>query len=150
MVLRDVEGPVDIRTSGGSLRLHSAKGFVQAHTTAGSIELEDVPSADASAEVGSIMAKFKATNRHEPNSTHETSIGDITVFLPPDLHVTVYARVDLGSGHRISSEVAGIRVQQDRDGGNGSILAHGGLNGGGPVLRVHTANGNIVFKQLER
>jgi DUF4097 and DUF4098 domain-containing protein YvlB len=92
LVLGDVDGPVDIRTSGGNLRLHSAKGFVQAHTTAGSIELEDVPSADATAEVGPIMAKFKATNRREPTSSLETSIGDITVFLPPDLHVTVRAR----------------------------------------------------------
>jgi DUF4097 and DUF4098 domain-containing protein YvlB len=150
LVLGDVEGPVDIRTSGGNLRLHSAKGFVHAHTTAGSIELEDVPSADATAEVGSIMAKFKATNRREPTSSLETSIGDITVFLPPDLHVTVRARVDLGAGHSISSEVPGIRVQQDSDAGNVSVFAQGELNGGGPVLRVHTANGNISFRRLER
>jgi len=150
LFLGDVEGPVDIRTSGGNLRLHSARGFVHAHTTAGNIELDDVPSADATAEVGSIMTKFKATNRREPTSSLETSIGDITVFLPPDLHLTVRARVDLGSGHSISSEVPGIRVQQDGDAGSGSVFALGELNGGGPVLRVHTGNGNIFFKQLER
>lgn len=150
LLLGDVDGPVDIRTTGGNLRLHSAKGFVQAHTTAGSIELDDVPSADATAEVGSIMAKFTATNRREPTSMLETSIGDITVFLPFDLHVTVRARVDLGAGHAISSEVPGIRTETDNNGGNESIFAKGELNGGGPVLKVHTANGNISFKRLER
>ena len=32
----------------------------------------------------------------------------------------------------------------------GSILAEGDLKGGGPLLKVHTGNGNITFKKAER
>ena len=150
LVLGDVGGPADIRTSGGNLRLHSAKGFVQARTTAGNIELEGVPAADATTEVGSIVAKFSNFGGPRQNSALETSLGDITVFLPSDLPVTVRASVDLGGGHTISSELPDIRIVQDGVDSNGSIFAEGELKGGGPGLRVHTSNGSIHFRKLER
>lgn len=150
LVLGNVDGSADIRTGGGNLRLLSAKGFVKAHTTAGNIDLEDIPSADATAEVGSITAKFKATNTRQRASILETSAGDITVFLPTDLHMTIRARVDQGAGHTIRSEVPGINMQAARERGNSSILARGKLSGGGPALEVHTGSGNILFRTLER
>lgn len=148
LVLGDIGGPADISTNGGNLRLHSAKGFVRAHTTAGNIELGGVPGADASTEAGSIVATFTTSDGPSRDSTLQTSTGDITVLLPSDLHITVWASVDLRAGHTIRSEVPGIKIEQEGNGWSGSLFAEGKLNGGGPVLRVHATNGSITFRKL--
>lgn len=150
LVLGDVAGPADIRTNGGNLRLRSAKGFVRAHTSAGNIELDGVPGADATSGAGSIVAKLTASDRPRRNSVLETSTGDITIFLPADLPITVRASVDFGAGHTINSEIPGLRIASAGDRLNSSIFAKGNLNGGGPVLDLHTGNGNITVKKLER
>ena len=150
LVLGDVGGPADIRTEGGNLRLRSAKGFVRAHTTAGDIELDGIPSTDASTEVGAITARFMASSGQRRNSILQTSVGDITVYLPADLAVTVQASVAFSAGHRISSDIPGIHIGPDGDKWAPTIVAEGKINGGGPVLEVHAGNGNITFKKLDR
>ncbi|SRR5579871_498891 len=149
LVLGDVAGPADIRTNGGNLRLRSAKGFVKAQTSAGNIELDGVPAADASTGAGSIVAKFTASDHRRHNSLLETTTGDITVFLPAELPMTIHATVDYGAGHTINSEIPGLRVASEGDGLSSSIFADGKLNGGGPVLEVHAGNGNIILKKLD-
>jgi DUF4097 and DUF4098 domain-containing protein YvlB len=150
LLLGDVVGPANIRTNGGNLQLHSAKGFVQAHTTAGNIELDGVPAAEASTEVGSIVVKLEPSTRKSPNSLLKTSTGDITVYLPANLSITVRASVALGKNHVINSDVPGIKVSAEGNDWNSSLIAEGKLNGGGPTLEVHTNDGNINFKRLER
>ena len=147
LVLGDVAGPADIRTNGGNLRLHSAKGFVRAQTSAGNIELDGVPGADASTGAG--VAKFTPSNHPRHDSLLETSTGDITVFLPAELPMTIHATVDYGAGHTINSEIPGLRIASEGDGLSSSIFADGKLNGGGPVLEVHAGNGNIILKKLD-
>jgi len=149
LILGEVGGPADIRTNGGNLRLGPAKGYVRAHTSAGNIELQSVPGADASTEVGSIVAKFSPSAKQRRSSLLQSNAGDITVFLPAELAVTVRASVGLGDGHTISSELPGLRVAST-EGWSRSILAKGKINGGGPVLDVRAGNGNITFKRLER
>ena len=121
LVLGDVAGPADIRTNGGNLRLRSAKGFVRAQTNAGNIELDGVPSADASTGAGSIVAKFTASDHPRRASLLETPTGDVTVFLPPELPVTIRATVGYGAGHTINSEIPGLRIASEGDGLNSSI-----------------------------
>jgi DUF4097 and DUF4098 domain-containing protein YvlB len=150
LILGDVQGPANIRTNGGNLQLRSAKGFVQAHTTAGNIELDGVPGADASSEVGSIVAKFEPSSRRNPNSLLKTAIGDITVFLPADIAITVRASVALGKNHTINSDIPGISIASEGTDWSSSLTAEGKLNGGGAVLEVHTGDGNINFKRLDR
>jgi len=150
LLLGDVVGPANIRTNGGNLQLHSAKGFVQARTTAGNIELDGVPAAEASTEVGSIIVKLEPSTRKSPNSLLKTSTGDITVYLPANLSITVRASVALGKNHVINSDVPGIKVSAEGNDWNSSLIAEGKLNGGGPALEVHTNDGNINFKRLER
>lgn len=150
LVLGDVAGPADIRTNGGNLRLHSAKGFVRAHTSAGNIELDGVPGADASTGAGFIVAKLMASDHPQPDSLLETPTGDITVFLPPELALTIRATIGYGAGHAINSEIPGLRIASEGDGLNSSIYAEGKFNGGGPILDIHAGSGNIILKKLER
>jgi len=146
--LGDIGGPADIDTGGGSIRLTSAKGRVGANSGAGSIELYGVPSARVETGAGGITVKFINTGAERSDSMLETSAGDITVYIAPDVAISVRASVDLGNGHHITSDFPDIHIGSE--GGPWSprtLNAEGKLNGGGPVLKVRTTSGDICFKR---
>lgn len=145
--LSDVDGPVDIDTGGGSIRLTSAKGHVRAETGGGGIELYGVPSAKAETGAGGITVKLVNTGGDRRDSDLETSTGDITVYIASDVAVNVWASVDMGSGHHITSDFPDIHIHSEGEWGSKSYSAEGKLNGGGPTLKVHTSNGDISFRR---
>ncbi len=118
---------------------------MRAQTGGGSIALNGVPSARAETGAGGIVAKF-VSGTERTDSVLETSAGDITVYLAPELNMTIRASIDLANGHRIRSDFSEIRVSSEGgEWGPGSATAEGNLNGGGPVLKVRTTTGNINF-----
>lgn len=146
--LGDIGGAADIETGGGSIRLSSAKGHVNAHTGGGGIELYGVPSARAETGAGGIVVKLVKTGAAPLSSMLETSAGDITVYIASDVPISVRASVDLGSGHRITSDFPGIHINSEGDQwGPRSLTAEGQLNGGGPLLKVRTTTGDICFRR---
>lgn len=145
--LSDVGGPAEIETGGGSIHLNSAKGHVQAETGGGGIELLGVPSARAETSAGGITVKLVNNATERNNSDLETGAGDITVYIAADVAIDVRASVDMGNGHRITSDFPDIHVTSEGDKwGPKSLSAEGKLNGGGPTLKVHTSTGDICFK----
>jgi hypothetical protein len=81
----------------------------------------------------------------------ETSVGDITVYLPTSLNITVRAAIEVANGHNIRSEFAELRVSSEGgDYGPKTVSAEGNLNGGGPVLKVRTTTGNINFRRVSQ
>src|ERR1700676_665628 len=149
--LGDIAGPADIETGGGSIHLTSAKGHVESHPGGGGIELYGVPSARVETGAGGIVVKLVKTGAPPSDSTLETSAGDITVYIAADVVMSVRASVDLGNGHRITSKFPDIHVASEGDKwGPRSLSAEGKLNGGGPVLKVRTATGDICFKRANR
>jgi DUF4097 and DUF4098 domain-containing protein YvlB len=148
--LGEIGGPAEIETGGGSIRLSSATGMVQAQTGGGSIALNGVPAAKAETGAGGIVAKF-VSGSGRTDSVLETSAGDITVYLAPDLSITIRASIDLANGHRIRSDFSEIQVSSEGgQWGPGTATAEGNLNGGGPVLKVRTTTGNINFLRASR
>ena len=146
--LSDVGGPAEIETGGGSIKLTSAKGHVHAETGGGGIELYGVPSASAETSAGGIIVKLVNTGAERSDSDLETGSGDITVYLASDVAINVRASVDMGSGHRITSDFSDIRVASEGDKwGPKTLTAEGSLNGGGPMLKVRTSSGDICFKR---
>lgn len=145
--LSDVGGPADIETGGGSIHLASAKGHVHAETGGGGIELMGVPSAHAETGAGGIVVKLINTGAERHDSDLETSVGDITVYIASDVAVNVRASVDVGNGHRITSEFPDIHVTAEGGQWVKNYTAEGKLNGGGPTLKVHTSTGDINFKR---
>jgi len=146
--LGDIGGTAEIETGGGSIRLASAKGHVNAHTGGGGIELYGVPSARAETSAGGIVVKLVKTGAEQNSSTLETSAGDITVYISPDVALSVRASVDLGSGHRITSDFPDIHISSEGEKwGPRTLNAEGKLNGGGPTLKVRTTTGDICFKR---
>lgn len=149
--LGDIGGAAEIETGGGSIRLASAKGAVRAETGGGSIELNDIPSARAETGSGGIVAKFISGSGDRSDSVLETAAGDIVVYLSPNLNISIRASVDLANGHEIHSDFPDIRVTTEGgDYGPKTINAEGKLNGGGPVLKVHTTTGDISFRRVNR
>ena len=149
--LGDVGGAAEMETGGGSIRLSSAKGPVRAETGGGSIELNGVPSARAETGAGGIVAKFIASNGERNDSELETSVGDITVYLAPNLNISVRASIEAANGHRIHSDFSDIRITTEGgDYGPQTVSAEGNLNGGGPVLKVHTTTGDITIRRASR
>lgn len=146
--LGEVGGPVEMETGAGSIRLTSAKGTVRAETGGGCIELNGISSAHAETGAGSIVARFVSAGDRKADSTLETSAGDITVYLAPNLNLTVRATVEVGNGHGIHTDFPEIKV--DSEGGEWgpkTITAEGSLNGGGQVLKIATTTGDIFIRR---
>lgn len=148
--LSDLGGPADIETGGGSIHLSSAKGHVHAETGGGGIELYGVPSARAETGAGGITVKIVNTGGERHDSDLETAAGDITVYIASDVSVNVRASVDMGNGHKITSDFPDIHVSSEGDRWSKSLTADGSLNGGGPLLKVHTSSGDICIKRASR
>ena len=147
--LSDIGGPAEIETGGGTIKLTSAKGHVHAETGGGGIELFGVPSAKAETGAGAITVKLMNTGGEHHDSDLETGAGDITVFLASDVAVNVRASVDMGSGHHITSEFPDIHISSEGDQWAKTLTAEGRLNGGGPMVKVHTSSGDICFRRAK-
>ncbi len=151
ITLGDVSGTVRATTTGGTVRLASAQGRVQASTGGGSVEMYKLSQgAQVETGAGPITVQFIGGRGSFGDSSLHTAAGDVTVFLPGSLPVTVHASSDMVSGKGILSEFPGIQIHQE--GGNfgpKSMWAEGQLNGGGALLRVRTTIGQIDFRRLQ-
>jgi DUF4097 and DUF4098 domain-containing protein YvlB len=147
--LGDIGGKAEIQTGGGSIRLTSATGPVRAETGSGTIELNRVSSARAETGAGGIIAKFVRSNGERSDSQLETSAGDITVYLAPNVNLSIRASIEVSNGHRIHSDFPEINVRSEGgDWGPKVVSGEGSLNGGGPSLKVSTTTGDIYFRRL--
>lgn len=145
----EVGGGADLTTGGGNIRLASAKGPVRASTGGGTIQLYKLMNgARAETGAGSITAEFLSVNT---DSTLETSVGDVIVYISANARVTVKASVEMANGHKIRSDFPELKISSEGgEWGPRTYYAAGSLNGGGPVLRVRTSSGNIEFRKASK
>jgi DUF4097 and DUF4098 domain-containing protein YvlB len=128
-----------LETLSGSIRAASVMGVLVARTSGGNISLDELHDTfEARTLSGSITAHLK----QQPNSSCSlhTSGGTIKLHLPGDVAVDIDASV---RGGRIISELP-ITVQGEIS--RQSI--QGKLNGGGPILRLHSLSGNIHLEKI--
>jgi hypothetical protein len=154
----EAAGLVRARTGGGGIRVVRVIGPTNLETSGGSIYLTQVDSpVKASTSAGGITAWFVSPPKSSGTCDLQSSAGDIVVHMPRDLAVTIDAEVALGNEHRVIVDPAfPLRISYD-DSSNGArtVRAEGPLNGGGPLVRLRTVDGNIRFelsdvsKQLE-
>ena len=132
-----VTGPMEVETSGGSICLTRVANTVRADTGEGTITAWITPDAQDSHKPVRLPGPSQLSSR----------TGDIVVFLPRDLAVTVDATVENGGPNRIEVDPAlPLNIQAHAV---GPSHAMGNLNGGGAVLRLHTAAGKIRLKYLD-
>ena len=142
-----VSGPMNVESSGGSICLTRVAGAVQAATTDGSITAWINP--DAGPDF-STSSPADTTVRLAGASQLASGNGDIVVFLPRNLAVTIEALVTSGDIHRIIADPAiHLAVQSAQDHAPGSVRAIATLNGGGAPLKLKTTSGNIRLQFLD-
>ncbi|HEY6291842.1 MAG TPA: hypothetical protein VI455_09825 [Terriglobia bacterium] len=168
IVLRGVSGPVIVQTAGGQIQLGDCGGPVRAQTAAGSIHLDgargrvDAETAGGSLDLlglmsgvraqtaaGHILAQIDASRQTFTASTLESSVGDLQVFLPSDLPITVKAMIDSSMGHAIASDFPLTERRESGDLGLGPLQASGTLAGGGAPLNLHTSLGSIEIRKQD-
>lgn len=138
------EGPVVADSGAGGIKLRGITG-VRCDTGSGAIELVSVSgSLRVATGMGSVLAELASGKRLE-DSAISTGHGDITVYIPSNLAVTVRARNESPGLQKIVSDFPEIRAQlQSR----GEVAeATGSLNGGGPVLRLTATGGTIYLRR---
>lgn len=143
-------GSVRAETAGGSIRLQGARGRVVVETAGGSIDLLQLEAGvRANTSAGRILAQFNATAKTFAASQLETSMGDVYVYLPVGLSLTIDAAIDAAAGHHIVTDFPLSILGDKEDFGERTIRGHGALNGGGEVLRIRTVAGNIEIRKLD-
>ena len=136
-------GSVTAESQGGPIHVGAARG-VKCETGGGAIRLTNVSGAlHASTAVGNIIARLLNADGWS-DSFLGTSGGDITVFLPSNLGVTIRAQNEAATGtNRIVSDFPGVRVRKEGP----LVMAEGAINGGGPLLRLSSAGGTIYIRR---
>ena len=143
-------GSVRAQTAGGSIRLRGARGRVVAETAGGSIDLLQLGAGvRANTSAGRILAEFDANTKTFAASQLETSMGDVYVYLPVNLPLTIDAAIDAAAGHHIVTDFPLSILGDKEDFSERTIRGHGTLNGGGEVLRIRTVAGNIEIRKLD-
>jgi TonB family protein len=143
-----VVGPTDVESTRGNIVLTCLDGPLHASTTAGNITawfLDQSAQQDASGDASG-PAQARRVHHDATPSELESGQGDIVVYLPRELPLTIDATVDQSSSHQIVVDPS-LPMKVNRPAGPGGAgRAECNLNGGGEVLRLRADSGNIVLK----
>ena len=143
-------GTVRAATAAGGIRLRGTRGPVVAETQGGSIDLLELQSGvQATTSAGRILAEFDAHAKSFASSMLETSLGDVYVYLPPGLPLTIDAAIGAAAGHRIVTDFPLSILRSKENFTQSTLRGRGALNGGGQVLRIRTTAGNIEIRKLD-
>jgi len=135
----EVDGQVDVNTSGGSIKIERARGRVDAHTSGGSITVKEViGTINADTSGGSIKAHI--LQQPESDCRLTTSGGSVTVYLAGDIAVNVDAGTSGGSVHTEFPVTIKGKINKRK------LKAK--INGGGPLLYLHTSGGSVYIKEI--
>src|SRR5882724_3403475 len=139
------KGMVTAKNSGGPIQVGSASG-ARCESANGAIHLTSVGgSLKASTAMGSIIARFQTQPVAE--SFLSTGAGDITVWIPSNLKITLRAQnASYGGPRRIVSDFPDITVKL----AGAATIAEGALNGGGPLVRIAGTGGTIYIRREEK
>ena len=139
-------GVVVADTADGAIRIGAANG-ARLQTSSGSISVKRVsgPLRAATAS-GSILAELESAGLR--NSFLNASDGDVTVFIPSNLAVTVKAQsVVHGGNGRVVSEFPEVAISAAARHGYGPVVGHGEINGGGPLLDLWAVGGAVYLRR---
>ena len=151
-----------LETGAGSIQVSKCEGQLKAETGGGAIDLSEIEgpavidSGGGGIKVAGIRKGLRAETGSGPivarlvrgkltDSRLETAVGDIIVYVPEGLGVTIRAAVEVARGEGIRSDFPELKITRSGSFGPREVFAEGKLNGGGPILHVHTASGNIQF-----
>jgi DUF4097 and DUF4098 domain-containing protein YvlB len=128
-------GPIVVGSANGGVHCASGSGAVKVGPTSGALKIVTAS--------GSIVAQLQG-DKLTSDSYVSTESGDVTVFLPPRIGLTIRAR-NTGATHleSIVSEFPGLQIGVR----GGTATAIGALNGGGPLLQIQVTSGTIWIRK---
>jgi hypothetical protein len=139
--ITEVAGDVDASTSGGPISIERASGRVRARTSGGGIDIREATGAiDASTSGGGVTASLLGQPKEECRLN--TSGGSISVSLGKDIHMDLDAS---SSGGSVWTDFP-VPSSADRGERHHNEL-RAPLNGGGPLLYLHTSGGGISVRR---
>jgi hypothetical protein len=142
----ETAGLVQAKTGGGGIRVVRVSGPTNLETSGGSIYLTEVDGAvKASTGAGAITAWFVTPGKVPGQCELQSGEGDIVVYIPRQLPVTIDAQVQSGDEHHVIFDPAfPVKISREAaPNGDEWIRTEGALNGGGEVIRLRTVAGNI-------
>jgi hypothetical protein len=136
-------GVVTARNIGGAVQVGGAAGIRCESSNGGNIQVSNIVGPmNVATPLGNILANLMGSRLTE--SVLTTSNGDITVFIPSNIHVTIRAENQMADSlRRIASDFPEI---QPKPMGT-HLVAQGRVNGGGPLLQISAASGTIFLKR---
>ncbi len=145
-------GPIQARAAGGGVRVLRVSGPMQLDSNGGSIFLPRVDSpVRASTGTGTITAWLTPILMKTPGDSQlESRQGDIIVYVPRQLSVTIEATIDDSADHHITADpslplkVTSVNAESGRE-----VRGECAVNGGGEVVRLRTAGGNIQLRYAD-
>jgi hypothetical protein len=147
----DVGGTATLETGGGNIQVTGGNGFVKADTGGGNVQCYNlVKGVHATTGAGRIIAELR--KGQFAASRLETGAGDIVVYIPSDMAVSIRASIDAAmSKSAIDSQFNAIKIMSEGGQlGPREMYAEGDLNGGGPILKIHTSTGKIQLLQAKK
>jgi TonB family protein len=159
----EAAGAIQARTAGGGVRIDRIAGPTQLDSSDGGILLAGVQAPlHASTRTGTITAWFSPqfgdtgssgsadAGRSATTSELASVEGDIIVYLPRKTALTIDALVEHGAGRRIVADPSvPLRVSYEDSANGRALRGQCDLNGGGKVLHLRTASGNIQLRFLD-
>ena len=139
--VRGLKGEVSLSTQDGRIDADSLDGALRATSGDGNVHVQGrFDSLSLKTGDGTISAQIKQGSQMVSAWSVRSGDGDVELSLPDDFAADV--DVHTGDG-RISSDLP-ITLSGSRD----ESSLRGKLNGGGPILSVHTGDGSVRLKRL--
>jgi TonB family protein len=141
-------GAIQAKTTGGGVRVLHVGGPMQLDSNAGSIYMTGIENpVHASTATGSITAWLAPSMKMAADSQLESASGDIVLYIPRKLQVTVQAAIDTKSGHRIIADPAlPMKISYIRGESGKEEIGQCAINGGGEVVHLRAPQGNIQLR----
>lgn len=149
-----VSGNADVSTAGGNINLDGADGKVKVSTAAGNINLKNIiGSIEAKTAAGNVYAEINPVSNED--SKLKSAVGNITLKVPENAKVTIVATINVLVWSGDDSDMDNIKsdftpTQVDRRGEKKQIRVIYQLNGGGPMIELNAAMGQIEIKKLKQ
>jgi DUF4097 and DUF4098 domain-containing protein YvlB len=155
MRIRDIGGSAKVHTGSGNVEVYDLAGGLDAQTGSGDVRLEQKGAGDVRVRTGSGDLELRGVNgslsvetgsgdvRVDGRQTGawelRTGSGEVEIRLPSDAKFDLDATTS--SGEVESNRAVNMVVQGRIESSRKSIK--GQVNGGGPLLRVHTGSGDV-------
>ena len=150
--LGQIDGIVVAETAGGGIEVESARAVVRAGSVMGPIKLGRIAGpVRAETGAGNIVATLTADRASWAESTLGTHMGDVVVYIPADLAMTIHATIDAAvSRQAIRSDFPLVFRNLAAWRGMQELIGEAQVNGGGPSLRIRTTVGKIEIIKVSK